>query len=158
MFHAPPIKRINRTMPENRARGYRGRKFQRRTSLQSPRWSRSPPSDGASQWLFEGTERERERENGGRRKCFAARLSRLANVGRMLGAGSEWFSPESTTLQGWDSMARRWFSIWFSDMYKLPKSVLNHYWSKTAAKNLQQVRKFCAPLNPNPGLGRWSCT
>ena len=57
-----------------------------------------------------------------------------------------------TSHLGWDSKARRWFTIWFWDMSKLPKIALNLYWSKAAAQNLQQVRKICAPLNPNPGL------
>ena len=34
--------------------------------------------------------------------------------------------------QGWDSMARRWFTIWFWDKSELPKNALNCYWSKTA--------------------------
>ena len=37
------------------------------------------------------------------------------------------------SLLGWDSMARRWFTIWFWDMSKLPKNALNHYWSKADA-------------------------
>ena len=34
---------------------------------------------------------------------------------------------------GWDSMARRWFTIWFWDMTKQPKIAINCYWSKTDA-------------------------
>ena len=59
-------------------------------------------------------------------------------------------------IPGWDSMARRWFTIWFWDMSKQPKIALNCYWTETATWNLRQARKFYAPLNPNPGNHLWS--